>query len=276
MDFGAIIGAGSSLLGGLLGDSSEKKAYKRQKKLLKKQYEYQKEFARKGIQWKVMDARDAGIHPLYALGANTVSYTPQSVGDVGGNSLGAGIASAGQELGRSISASSSAQDRTVQDRMQTLGVKRMELENELLESQINGSRIANLRQAGGNPAMPVPGQKWLLDGQGQTPLYEPQPFKPTASAPGAGFSEPGPITWTGYAQTPTGLSPVPSDDVAQRIEDNILMQAEWYLRNRIAPVFGSKSSRPPTSPGAGNEWSYDPLNFEWVKVKRSHGASGAW
>lgn len=33
----------------------------------------QREFAQNGIQWKVEDAKKAGIHPLYALGASTAS-----------------------------------------------------------------------------------------------------------------------------------------------------------------------------------------------------------
>lgn len=39
----------------------------------------QKEFAQNSIQWRVDDAKKAGIHPLYALGAQGASYTPQSL-----------------------------------------------------------------------------------------------------------------------------------------------------------------------------------------------------
>ena len=37
----------------------------------------QKEFAQNSIQWRVADAKKAGIHPLYAIGASSSSYTPQ-------------------------------------------------------------------------------------------------------------------------------------------------------------------------------------------------------
>lgn len=44
----------------------------------KENLELQREFAQHGIQWKVNDAISAGIHPLAALGADTMSFTPSS------------------------------------------------------------------------------------------------------------------------------------------------------------------------------------------------------
>jgi hypothetical protein len=55
----------------------------------KKQWE--SEFYR-GIQTRVQDAKAAGIHPLYAIGANTYSSSPQMVGGL--NNPAAGIANA--------------------------------------------------------------------------------------------------------------------------------------------------------------------------------------
>lgn len=40
----------------------------------------QRDFANNGIAWRVADARRAGIHPLYALGASTSSPSPIAVG----------------------------------------------------------------------------------------------------------------------------------------------------------------------------------------------------
>lgn len=58
---GALIQTGGSLLGGLIGGKDAKKA-------VKKQYKYQKEFAKNQLQWRVEDAKAAGLHPLFALG----------------------------------------------------------------------------------------------------------------------------------------------------------------------------------------------------------------
>ncbi|MEM3753884.1 MAG: hypothetical protein QW518_08940 [Thermofilaceae archaeon] len=58
-----------SLAGGALGAWATNKANKENVK-------FQKRFAKQGIQWRVADAEKAGIHPLYALGAQTASFTP--------------------------------------------------------------------------------------------------------------------------------------------------------------------------------------------------------
>lgn len=42
-------------------------------------YERQKEFAQNAIQWRVADARKAGLHPLYALQGGGASYSPGAV-----------------------------------------------------------------------------------------------------------------------------------------------------------------------------------------------------
>lgn len=80
----AAAGAGSSsgllgsllgVFGGLFGD--------------KKNRNFQREFAQNGISWKVADAKRAGIHPLYALGASTqmpsfgVGQTGRAIQDAG-------------------------------------------------------------------------------------------------------------------------------------------------------------------------------------------------
>lgn len=49
-----------------------------QNKINKENIELQREFAQHGISWKVDDAISAGIHPLAALGADTMSFTPSS------------------------------------------------------------------------------------------------------------------------------------------------------------------------------------------------------
>lgn len=67
----------------------------------------QREFAQKGIRWKVEDARAAGLHPLAALGAQTSSFQPTFVG--GG--LGEGLAAAGQDISRAMDATRTADER---------------------------------------------------------------------------------------------------------------------------------------------------------------------
>ena len=87
----AVAIAGASLAGGILGQ-------KNQRKMQEKEIEAQREFAQHGIRWRVADAEAAGIHPLYAVNANTPTYTPTRVG-TGGDPLARGIRQAGQAVG---------------------------------------------------------------------------------------------------------------------------------------------------------------------------------
>lgn len=137
-----IIGAGASIIGGLMGKKSSEEA-------AEKNANIQREFAQNSIRWRVEDAKAAGIHPLYAIGAPTISASPSYVGDT----LGTSVAAAGQDLSRAMNTTRTQPERdaaftkTVQD----LQLQKFGLENELLASQ-----IAKLR-ATTNPPMPTLG-----------------------------------------------------------------------------------------------------------------------
>lgn len=98
----------------------------------------QQEFAENSIRWKVEDARRAGIHPLYALGANTVSFSPVSVGHVPETGLASGVASMGQDISRALHATRTGPERAsaVLDTAQQLQLENAGLQNELLRTQI--------------------------------------------------------------------------------------------------------------------------------------------
>lgn len=139
----ALLGAAGGLVDTIFGRNTAEREYRAQK-----------EFAKMGVRWKVEDAKAAGIHPLYALGANTMSYAPVSVGT--------DFAGMGQNIGRAIDTmrtpaeKESAFNKTVEG----LTLTRMGLENELLQSQI---RVIN--QPGNGPGMPVARS---IPGQGST------------------------------------------------------------------------------------------------------------
>lgn len=97
---GSIISAGSSLLGGLFGKSAQEKANKQALK-------FQKNF----IQYRVEDAKKAGIHPLAALGASA-NYSPVSTAGFGDS-----IAQAGAAIGDGLNRS---QDKKASAGMQKL------------------------------------------------------------------------------------------------------------------------------------------------------------
>jgi len=113
----SLISTGGSLLGGMLsGESGPGKTERlRSYKLAKDQFEYQKSLNKNQIQYKVADAKAAGLHPLYALGSSAnfspTSYTPTGQNETG-SALGRGIAEAGRNVGNLI-----AQDALVKSQV---------------------------------------------------------------------------------------------------------------------------------------------------------------
>lgn len=115
---GAIASIGSSLLGGLFGRSAAKR-----------QAALQREFAQKGIQWRVADAKKAGIHPLAALGSPGASYTP-----VSGSPMGDAMADIASSIGQEAVA-----------RRQASGNKSLNAKREqLLDAEIAEARSRTL------------------------------------------------------------------------------------------------------------------------------------
>ena len=103
----SLVSTGGSLLGGMLsGESGPGKTERlRSYKLAKDQFDYQKTLNKNQIQYKVADAKAAGLHPLYALGSSAnfspTSYTPTGQNETG-SALGRGIAEAGKNVGNLI------------------------------------------------------------------------------------------------------------------------------------------------------------------------------
>lgn len=98
----SLIGAGSQLLGGLFGKSSDSKnraLHRSQLKQAQGQFDQQMDHS---IQRRVKDATSAGIHPLFALGGNVGASPTVNAGQPpqSGNSMGNAIANIGQIIGQ--------------------------------------------------------------------------------------------------------------------------------------------------------------------------------
>lgn len=144
---GAALGAAASLAGSFMSSRGVRDANSTNARIAEQNIQLQREFAQNGIRWKVADAQKAGVHPLFALGANTTSFSPVSVGTLADTNIGEGIAEAGQNLGRAIDATRTNKDKAAV-RINELTVERGELENQLLREQIRNMRA----QTG--PALP--------------------------------------------------------------------------------------------------------------------------
>lgn len=268
--FEALIGAGASLLGGLLNKSSADKANAQQMALAQQNIALQREFAQNGIQWKAADAAKAGIHPLYAMGANTVSFNPVSVGLSADTSMGNAVASAGQDISRAVAATGSSQQRAAQATMTALQLERAGLENELLRSQIARQRVSI------GPPMPSAVDRALIPGQGQTNVgqsvgpgvVQVKPSESVSAAVERPAQEAGIIPDVGYARTDTGYAPIPSQPVKERIEDQALPELAWGVRNLVLPNLGAAWARPPQGVPLkyGHHWEWSHVRQEWQQV----------
>lgn len=151
----ALIGAAANIAGGFINKGSQDEANRTNREMAIENIRLQKRFAQEGIRWKVEDARKAGIHPLYALGAQTTSFSPVSVGAVGDTSLGSGIAAAGQDLSRAVNAT-----RTAPERLEARAVTRLQLEGLALDNDIKRATYASAvqrLQQNQNPPVPTLG-----------------------------------------------------------------------------------------------------------------------
>jgi len=250
---GEVISAGANLLGGILGSRSADKNAKRNIQL-------QKDFAQQGIRWKVADAKAAGIHPLAALGAQTMSFSPVTAGS---DMLATGISGAGQDISRAVNATRSNSERldaytkTVQD----LNLRRMGLENELLASQ-----IAKNNQAGTPPPLPTAGDRYMVDGQANSGLVKVKPLSLDSSNPGQPSLEAGAVSDMGVSRTTDGWAPVMSQDFKQRAEEDLGAMISWNIRNRLMPSLGFNYNPPKSIKlDDGEIWYFNPVKQQYQK-----------
>lgn len=234
---------------------------------------YQKQFAKKGLSWRIKDAKMAGIHPLAALGAQVNSFSPSFVSGNPGDGMieagriqAAGASDMGQAIGRAASAFGDIDDRNNQylAKMQELQLQNAQLNNAVLASQ-----VANLNQPGNPP--PTPTNRWLVDGQGSatlgrssagSPLVQDQPLQRTVSNPGNLSQEPGAVTDMGFTRTTSGHSPVMSKDAKERLEEDWIGGLTWNLRNRVLQNL-QLNLNPPYPAPKGQHWKYNPVKQEY-------------
>lgn len=74
MPWGAIAAAGASALGSYLNNKAKSDAYNDSMAFSREQFEYQKALHQNQIQWRVEDAKKAGVHPMAALGLSSMSF----------------------------------------------------------------------------------------------------------------------------------------------------------------------------------------------------------
>lgn len=258
----AIVGGVSAIGGGILGKKAADRANRANADMAAQNIALQREFAQNGLRWKVEDAKAAGIHPLYALGASGASFSPVSIGATPDTSLPSALNDMGQNVSRAISATKTQQEKELAAlhlataKTQLQGV---ELDNQLKAKQLNAIGTTA-------PAFPSGDSGNFIPGQGNSPVLV-RPSERSANAPGRPAQQAGHVTDIAYARTDTGYTPVPSKDVKERIEDQFVPEFMWAMRNQLAPNLGL--AEPPSKsqlPKGAYAWKWSTLRQEWQPV----------
>lgn len=241
----------------------------------------------KSVQWRVADARAAGVHPLAALGAQ-VSASPAT--PVGGDSnsdrynLGASLADVGQSIVRAIGTKMSDQERDAAT-MRALELEEKGLSNEALRFQLQQMR---------NSVAPPP-DHWSQYGGVGGPIGGSRPsaitvreLNPAESAAGMVKTEPSERKShaQGYPHQEAAASP--ENQWMRTAKGYVAMPSThwnmddsgspgtvgWLTRNRLYPAIpyqAVKSMTPPRDergvsllPKGAKGWIYDPITTEWT------------
>lgn len=228
----AALSAGGSLLGGLFAGAGQKAGGKMSAKATLKanqqNLKYQMLFAKKGLRWKINDARKAGVAPLAALGAQGQSFSPSFVG---ATQAGQGVADAAASMGQGISRAATALgDADAQNTEYLRKLQQLQLDNMTLQNQALGSQIRLMTQPGTPPAAPVAADRYLIPGQGQGVDYSNSKYV----RPGQNSVDPGSMNEFSRVHTSDGGQVlVPGKDIKAATEDAFVPESQMAIRQNL-------------------------------------------
>lgn len=252
---GSIISAGLNFL-------SNRSANKANQAAFNAQMAQQERFAKEGIRWKVADAKAAGIHPLYALGAQTHSFAPQSLQNTATD-----FSALGQGINRALDSTRTSQERlgAVQ-----LSLAEAQAEGAKLDNDIKRTQLASALSQPRNPPFPtvngtsVSGNEPSVQG----PTIKQETRRDVAD-PEKDWQVYGSGPSVGFMKTPTGgFVPVIPPELAESLESDFVGRWDWQMRNRLLPLLGYRNP-PNLGQKADEVVVWDPGMQEWVIRKMS-------
>lgn len=272
MGWGAALGSAFS---GILNFGASMSEQANNNMLAANQAALQREFAQSGIQWRVADAEKAGVHPLFALGAQTHSYTPQQIGGGGYNIPDLG--SMGQNIERALRASQSQGDRDVDPtRMASMNEQAdsLRLENMALQNDLLRTNIVRANAQLGPPMPTLSGGGGLAGQQPGLGIVENKPqeiITPNPARPDQSAGRTVPQSQWAYSPDRGGIIPFPAAKLPGTEDSDSLIGLDWYIRNRLNPMLDSRGMKPDMGvvreafPGAIDvTWSR--ANMRWEPV----------
>ena len=258
---GGIVGGVGSAIGGILGANSQKDANSANLDFARQQFEYQKELHKNQLQWRVEDAKKAGLHPMAALGLQSSSFSPVSsnvqandyswIGDLGQSAGYAAMKAKDKDQQREAFALA-AKEANLQFQNMELQNEGLQLENEFrrfqLQQAIVGATSQALRSPGSASTRGL-GKRYAIDGQADSLIPKDSPITDV-------------IPKYQWVQTADGrLELYPSSDYAQLWEDKPLGTDLMPLMEAGGVSLRAKITGAPV---AGMVW--DSSNDNWVAV----------
>ncbi|QIR82365.1 DNA pilot protein [Chicken microvirus mg7_20] len=246
---GSVVGAVGSLIGGGISSSNASS-------MAADNYRAQREFAQNGIRWRVADAKAAGVHPLFALGASGAQFSPVQAytGDYG---ISDAASKFGQGIDRAAQAKMTKQERdrlTVREALADAAMledikqkgERHRAELGLIRSEI-ARNMASSRMALANsvrvPAMPTVGYSGsVIPGQGDsyaTGQTEREVSTVPTSEKGKPSVQAGTPPDVRFYRTSTGRTPLPTEEAADAIDAAFGAGIQWSLRNNLLPYLAN-------------------------------------
>jgi len=248
-------------------------------------YAREKDAQQNSIAWRVADAQNAGIHPLYAMGSQGISISPAtpsfSQGASGGSySGGASLPGApysesnfvpqmgknmGQNISRAVLKMMSKNERANTMQAEVARQRQLMLENQQLTEGDLRNELLRLQVVAAARDLGPPGPP--NGAQLKAAPVKKVPATIVMSEPGQPAKEAGAITDWSYVRTNRGYAIVPSNDAKQRMEDSAILEVPWMLRNGLGPNMNSDAWRPdpkkyPLPKGASDwRWSIPDQQF---------------
>lgn len=227
----------------------------------------QREFAKNGVRWKIADGVAAGIHPLYAVGAQGASFSPvnyeppQRQSDPFADFMMGLINVLGQNILGSVFSGSTQNER--EETYASLKLSNAQLENQLLQNQVlNATAPPSM-----GPPLPSAGD-YPIPGQTSSSVMV-KPFETTATSRYNRGTDAGAIPSLGWMRNADGgYTPVQSAAAKERTEDDFFAESEHAIRNRLIPA--AKGLSPPPRDVVhlpkNMKWQWDPVKQAYYKV----------
>lgn len=145
-------------VGGFNYSEGEKPDYGRQDELWARDVNMQREFARHGVSWRVADAKEAGVHPVWSLSGGGAAYAPSAV-SVGTGSGSSFNATMGQDVSRAAQSTMTPEQRLLFE----LELETKKLQRDIVQFDLTSRRGGNAQVGPGMPSTTIPGDMFAGD-----------------------------------------------------------------------------------------------------------------